>query len=113
MAEAAAATGSIADVVGFGLQLATTIHTYVEAVWEAKNRLRDVAFDINSTASTLKQLQAVIEADQGHKTKVLKDDGLEEIEELAVACEKVYSTIVILLTKARTSEGRVKVKVTA
>lgn len=108
MAEAGAA-GSIPGVVTFGLQLATTIHTYVEAVWEAKDRLRDVAFDINSTASTLKQLQALLNADQEQATKVFRDDGVNEIRDLAIACGKVYSTIVILLTKAGSPDQRGKV----
>lgn len=104
---------STAEVATFGLQLATTIHTYVEAVWEAKDRLRDVAFDINSTASTLKQLQAVVSSDKDQTTKVLKDAGLEEIRDLTAACGKIYSTIVILLTKAGTPEGKGKVNADA
>lgn len=100
---------SIPGVVDFGLQLATTIHTYVEAVWEAKDRLRDVAIDINSTASTLKQLQALIDADRVQVTKVFKDEGLQEVRDLATSVKKVYSLIVILLTKAGTPESRGKV----
>jgi hypothetical protein len=55
MAEALGAAGSIVGIVALGLQLATTLQTYVEAVIEVGERLRDIALDINSTASALKQ----------------------------------------------------------
>ena len=108
MAEDLGATSSAVGIVGFGLQLATTLQTYVEAVIEAEERLRDIAFEVNSTASALKQLQEIIDADKADgnlqkNPKVFKDEGRKEIEVLAVQCGKVYTTIVILVTKAGTS----------
>lgn len=109
MTETPPSLGSILGVAAFGLQLSTSIHTYVEAVWEAKDRLRDVAIDINSTASTLRQLQCLIDADEAQTIKVFRDDGLDEINNLATSCGKVYSLIVILLTKAGTPKKGGKV----
>ena len=90
-AEALGAAGSIVGIVAFGLQLATTLQTYVEAATEAGKRLRDIAFDINSPASALKQLQNIIDADQVDSTlrkssKDFKDEGLKEIEFIAMQC---------------------------
>jgi hypothetical protein len=104
MAEAQVALGSIAGVAAFGHQLSTILHSFVEAVWEAKDRLRDVAIDINSTASALEQLQALIDADATQTTKVFRDAGVDEVNSLSVACGKVYSLIVILMTKAGSAD---------
>lgn len=109
MAEVQPSLGSIAGVAAFGLQISTSLHTYVEAVWEAKDRLRDVAIDISATASTLKQLQALIDADAALTTKVFRDAGLDEVNSLSVSCGKVYSLIVVLLTKAGTPEAQGKI----
>ena len=114
MAEALGAASSIVGIIGFGLQLATTLQTYVEAVIEAEETLRDIAFDINSTASALKQLQEIIDADKAdtgmqNNPKVFKDEGRKEIEVLAVQCGKLYTTIVVLVTKAGTLGGKGKI----
>lgn len=113
MAEALGAAGSIVGIVAFGLQLATILQTYVEAALEAEERLRDIAFDINSTASALKQLQDIIDADQvdgalRKSPRVFKDEGLKEIEAMAGQCGKVYGIIVMLVTEAGTSDGKGK-----
>lgn len=106
MAEALGAAGSIAGIVSFGLQLATTLQTYIETMLEAEERLRDITFDINSTASALRQLQDIIDNDKmGTKAgkltpKVFKDEGRREIEAIAQKCGKVYGTIVLLVNKA-------------
>lgn len=118
MAEALAAAASIAGIVGFGLQLATTLLTYVESVMEAEERLRDVAFDVNSTASALKQLQEIIDTDgvatnTDQTPRVFKDEGLKEIEVMAVECEKVYTSIVVFVSKAGTGGGKGKVSSTS
>lgn len=109
MAEVQPSLNSISGVVALGLQLSTSLHTYVEAVLEAKDRLRDVAIDISSTASTLKQLKALVDADANQTTKVFRDDGLNEVNSLSVSCGKAYSLIVVLLTKAGTPRARGKI----
>lgn len=106
MAEALGAAGSVAGIVSFGLQLATTLQTYIETMLEAEERLRDITFDINSTASALRQLQDIIDEDKtGNDVrkstpKVFKDEGRREIEVIAQKCGKVYRTIVLLVNKA-------------
>ena len=96
----------IMKTVSFGLELATNLQTYVEANEFPPHEIRDVSFDISSTASILKQLQEVIGTVDTPQTnlQVLKDEGRDEIEALAMKCEKVYDTIVTLVTKAGTAE---------
>jgi hypothetical protein len=118
MAEALGVTASIAGIVGFGLQLATTLQTYVESATEAEEQFRDIALDINSTASALKQLQEIVDTDKAagpeySKPRIFKDEGIREIEVMAVECHKVYIAIVIFVTKAGTAGGKGKVSVTS
>ncbi len=106
MAEGLGTAASIAGIIGFGLQLATTLQTYVESVAEAEERLRDIAFEVSSTASALSQLQQVLEAekvtvgDVHQGPKVLKDEGFKQIEVIVVQCDKVYRCIVVFILKA-------------
>ncbi|CAG8975348.1 hypothetical protein HYALB_00005678 [Hymenoscyphus albidus] len=109
MPEASEAVDSIVGIVNFGLRLATTLQTYVETALEAEERMRDITFDINSTASALKQLQDIIEHDKADDnlgefgTRVFKDEGRREIEAIAHKCGKIYRTVVLLVNKASTS----------
>lgn len=106
MAEVLGAAGSIAGIVSFGLQLATTLQTYIETMLEAEERLRDITFEINSTASALRQLQDILDDDKRGtgvgklSPKVFKNEGRREIEAIAQKCGKVYRTIVLLVNKA-------------
>lgn len=102
MAESVRAAGSIVGIVAFGMQLATTMHTYMETVDEADQKLRDIVFDMNTTASALKQLDVIIEKDRANKAglTVLKEDGIKEIEHLASKCRQIYDNIITLLRKA-------------
>lgn len=113
MAEAPRASRSIASTVAYGLQLATTLQIYAEGLSGAEEKLCELAVEINTTAAALKQLQDVVDADNARstlfgQTKVFKDEGLEEIETVAVQCGKIYTTIVILVTKAGTSASKGK-----
>ncbi|KAF5011713.1 hypothetical protein FDECE_2173 [Fusarium decemcellulare] len=115
MAEALGAAGSIVGIVAFGLQLAVTLQTYVEAVAEANDRLREVAFDVNSTAAMLKQLQGLIEEDRDADTPLFNVNGVRDVERLSKKCNKIYGGIVILLNKASEDgdKGQIKMETTA
>jgi hypothetical protein len=109
MADPLGAASSIVGIVGFGLQLATTLQTFMELTAEAQEALHDIVFDVNATASALKQLQDIISADkataeQHDKPPVFKDAGLREIQALAIKCEKIYKTIIVLIHKASDSD---------
>jgi hypothetical protein len=89
MKSALVAEYSIAAVVDFGRDLATTLQTYANAFNNTSGYLHDIASSINSTASPLKQLQKIIDtAVERHKSpeKVLKDEGCEHIMVLAAHC---------------------------
>jgi hypothetical protein len=105
MAETQGAASSIVSIVGLGLTLATTLQTYVEFQRYPEDRLRDISCDVSSTAAILRQLQDIIDADKNIRSfppslKVLKDEGRDEIEIRAVQCEKIFKTIIALMTKA-------------
>lgn len=58
------AVGLAVGVVSLGLELSTKLQTYIEGVKGAKESLTELSVDVSSTASTLKQLANVIEADK-------------------------------------------------
>ncbi|KAJ4324573.1 hypothetical protein N0V84_003852 [Fusarium piperis] len=95
-------------VVALGLQLATTLQTYVEGVAGAEDRLRELSFDVASTASTLKQLMDMLDADkvvaenrQGpHSVPIFTDQGRRDIYSLSRRCEKVYQGILLVIVGA-------------
>ncbi|KAI1469743.1 uncharacterized protein F4812DRAFT_469830 [Daldinia caldariorum] len=65
MGDPLGAVGSIVGIAAFGLKFATTLQTYIEAVSEARESLRDIASDVSATASALEQLHEFIRPDQG------------------------------------------------
>jgi hypothetical protein len=111
MADPLEAAGSIVGIVAFGMQLATTLQTYIELTADTKEHLHDLVFDVNATASALRQLQDIIDSDKAstqdnNLSPIFKDAGLKEIEGLAIKCERVYKTIIILVQKASNSEHK-------
>lgn len=104
---------SIAGIVNAGFQLATALQTYTEATQEAKDRLFDLVADVNSTALTLKQLQDVLLADQDRDSfetrAILTTEGREEVTTLISQCDKLYTTVIVLLTKAGATGRKGKV----
>lgn len=103
--EALGAAGSILGIVGFGLQIATTLQTYVEGTREADDRIRDIANDINATASTLQRLQAAISHDEKLPSgsdggRIFNVEGLKSVNKIAAQCDAVFKRIVQLLNKA-------------
>lgn len=110
MKEYPAADNSIAEVVGFGTHLATTLQTYANAFSETSSYLQDIVSSINSTASALSQLQKIIDADtavEHHQSpeKVLKDEGCEHIMVLAAQCRKIYRLICEIIIMAECGWG--------
>ncbi|KAH8812189.1 hypothetical protein F5884DRAFT_304651 [Xylogone sp. PMI_703] len=95
------AAGSIVGIVGFGLQIAATLQTYTEATLEADERIRDIANDINATASALQRLQDVITRDSKlPQGRVFSVEGLNVVNKIASQCDVVFTRIVQLLNKA-------------
>ncbi|KAH6867721.1 hypothetical protein B0T10DRAFT_502154 [Thelonectria olida] len=110
MAEAIGVAGSIVGIVAFGLQLGVTLQTYVEAAAEASDRLREIAFEINSTAAVLSQLQDVINKDGNGHVPLFKMDGVLDIKRLSDRCKRIYSVIIILLNEATEGSENRKTK---
>ncbi|RSL67335.1 hypothetical protein CEP53_002991 [Fusarium sp. AF-6] len=100
MAEAIGVAGSIVGIVAFGLQLGVTLQTHIEAAVEASDRLQEIAFEINSTAAVLSQLQAVMKKDCDATVPVFNTDGLRDIKRLSDRCKRIYNVIIILLNEA-------------
>jgi hypothetical protein len=111
MAEAPRPFSSILSIVAYGFQLSTNLETYAEGYSDSKEKLYDLSADISATAAALIQLQHVVESDRDTpdtSNKVLKEDGVHEIENVAVQCEKIYKTVVIIVSKAGTSANKGK-----
>ena len=94
MAESLRAAGSIVSIVAFGMHLATTMHTNMETMDEADQTLDDVVFDVNTTASALKQLDTIIEKDRSYDAclRVLNEMGIRDVENLASNAAKSTTT---------------------
>jgi hypothetical protein len=101
------AASSIVGIVGFGLQVATTLQTYAEATFEADDRIRDIANDISATASALQRLQAVIVRDDKlPQGRLFSVEGLKVVNKIASQCDAVFTRIVELLNKAGKPGGQ-------
>lgn len=109
MAEALGTAGTIVGIVTYGLHLGTSLQTYEQGYSSAKEKLCELGVDISATASALLQLQHVIESDKNLSTKVLKDEGVQAIEDVAAQCENIYKTVIILVNKAGNSANKGKV----
>ncbi|KAJ3497594.1 hypothetical protein NLG97_g1786 [Lecanicillium saksenae] len=75
------AAGSMLRIVTSGVQLGTALQTYMELARDAEHELHDIVFDVNATASALKQLHIIIDADRDAKaaaTSVFNDSGVRE-----------------------------------
>ena len=111
MSEAPGAALPLVAVVGYGLQLATSLQLYAEGLSDTNEKLVELSVDIHATASALIQIQDAVNIDQNNNglpnfTKIFKDEGLEEINNVAAQCAKIYKTIVIVVTKAGTAVSR-------
>ncbi|KAM3529794.1 hypothetical protein MY4038_005245 [Beauveria bassiana] len=102
------AAGSILHIVTTGVQLATTLQTYMELAREAEHELHDIVFDVNATAAALKQLHTIIDADRDLSDRtvaVFKDDGVREIEMLALKCHAIYNNVTMLIQRPSHSDS--------
>ncbi|EJP66703.1 uncharacterized protein BBA_04643 [Beauveria bassiana ARSEF 2860] len=102
------AAGSILHIVTTGVQLATTLQTYMELAREAEHELHDIVFDVNATAAALKQLHTIIDPDRDLSDRtvaVFKGDGVREIEMLARKCHAIYNNVTLLIQRASHSDS--------
>ncbi|KAM3549195.1 hypothetical protein MY1884_008848 [Beauveria asiatica] len=102
------AAGSILHIVTTGVQLATTLQTYMELAREAEHELHDIVFDVNATAVALKQLHTIIDADRDlsdRSAAVFKDHGVREVEMLALKCHSIYNNVALLIHRASHSDS--------
>lgn len=110
MAEAIGVAGSIVGIVAFGLQLGVTLQTHIEAAVEAVDRLQEIAFEINSTAGVLSQLQGIMKKDCDAAAPIFNIDGVRDIKRLSDRCKRIYGVIIILLNEAAEGSENKKVK---
>ncbi|KAI1376507.1 hypothetical protein F4677DRAFT_418715 [Hypoxylon crocopeplum] len=99
MADPLGAAGSIVGIAAFGLKFATTLQTYIEAVADAQESLRDIVFDVSATASALEQIHDFVKADLNGKA-IATDPGLQQVLRLASQCKQVYTAVINLIAKA-------------
>lgn len=105
--EAAGATASIVGIVSFGLGLEKSLQAFIDSVIEAEETMVLIVADVNSTASTLKDLQDFIDHDEAaskerNRATVFNETSIKEISACALQCQKIYDQIIVLIEKART-----------
>lgn len=108
--EAAGATASIVGIVSFGLGLAKSLQAFIDSVIEAEETIILIVADVNSTTSTLKDLQDFIDYDKAaskeqNRTTVFNATSIKEISACALQCQKIYVQIIILIEKASIQVG--------
>lgn len=112
--------GAVVGVSSLGLQLASTIQTYVESAMDASYRFSELASEISATASIVRQIYNLLEDDKaangaepGGARAVLSDDGQWKIQSLLRRCETVYKAVVrVLVSAAAPPSGRTRTLLT-
>lgn len=104
------AAASVVGIVSFGLGLAKSLQAFLDSVIEAKATIAVILVDVNFTASTLEQLQDLIDQDKAtstgqHQTTVIKDAGIKQISSCALECQRIYLQIIVLIEKASMQNG--------
>lgn len=104
------ATASILGIVSFGLGLAKSLQAFIDSVIEAEETIILIVAEVNSTASTLKDLQDFIDQDKAaskeeHRATVFSTTGIEEVNACALQCQRIYVQIIILIEKASMQVG--------
>ncbi|KAI9802128.1 MAG: hypothetical protein M1833_002049 [Piccolia ochrophora] len=96
------AAGSAVGIASFGLQLATTLTSYVESAFEAGERIKDIADEISSTAGALQSLEELVDLDRSgaKRAKIFNGDGLKRIQQTARQCYTIFKRIIAALNKA-------------
>ncbi|KAI1630653.1 hypothetical protein F4809DRAFT_647183 [Biscogniauxia mediterranea] len=67
--EAVGAVASIVGIATFGFELAKTLKTYVDTVVDADDILRDLTFEIETTAKIIEQLNNFVKEDNADSTR--------------------------------------------
>lgn len=93
----------MAGIANLGFQLATKLEIYGLGTRFRYDNIPGFVGDILGTASALDQLREFIAADSIEALPVYKYAGREDIEDLAVRCGKVYTTIVRTVYRASLS----------
>lgn len=104
------AAASVVGIVSFGLGLAKSLQAFIDSVIEAEETITLIVAEVNTTASTLKRLQDVIDQDKAaseeeHRATVFNSIGIKEVDVCALQCQKIYVQIIVLIEKASMQNG--------
>lgn len=104
------ATASILGIASFGLGLAKSLQAFIDSVIEAEETIILIVAEVNSTASTLRDLQDFIDRDRAaskeeHRATVFSTTGIKEVSTCALQCQRIYVQIIILIEKASMQVG--------
>lgn len=104
------AAGLAVGVVSLGLDLATRLQTYIEAVRDAGDRLSELSADVSATASIVRQIADLLSAHQQKpdyhacsapsQPPILTARGVSDIEAQLRRCDKAYKVIIDILIRA-------------
>lgn len=104
------AAASVVGIVSFGLGLAKSLQAFIDSVIEAEETITLIVAEVNTTASTLKRLQDVIDQDKAaseeeHRATVFNSIGVKEVDACALQCQKIHVQIIVLIEKASMPNG--------
>ncbi|KAF4461873.1 hypothetical protein FALBO_11318, partial [Fusarium albosuccineum] len=96
----AASTLAVAEC---GLSLVSILQTSIDAYSGARSRLPKIVAVISSTATSLRQIHRLLEHSREVEEPIFKEVCLQDVDQLAARCKKIYVTIVSLFTQASES----------
>ncbi|KAM0430088.1 hypothetical protein ACHAPT_006094 [Fusarium lateritium] len=112
MAQDIGASGSLAEIATFGLNLGASLQTFLEGTTgRAKGKeLLITSVHVNATASNLLQIQDMLDKDHGATLPIFREAGRREIDRLAAQCKRIYLVVILVLNKAAESRTMEKGK---
>ncbi|OHE91972.1 hypothetical protein CORC01_12708 [Colletotrichum orchidophilum] len=90
----AAPVTDLAGIANLGVQLATKLAIYQLGTSGSDSDIHNLSDDVFATAAALSQLREFVAADAHEVSPVYQPAGREAIEDLAIRCGKVYTTII-------------------
>ncbi|KUI69376.1 hypothetical protein VM1G_05433 [Cytospora mali] len=100
---------SVREIVAFGQKVANLFQTWSSLARRGKNETYEILHIINATANALHQIQDSVDGDGSAVygqpvVKILTQAGHEEVEALAIKCDLLYKTTMLLIQKAADRE---------
>ncbi|KAK5653477.1 hypothetical protein OQA88_8963 [Cercophora sp. LCS_1] len=108
--DTAASEGALADVIGYGATLASSMLMFAEMGRDTRELLEPVVMEINATTSALRQIDQALRDDKAAaekqgRTPAYTPEGVAEVQTVTEQCDRVFRLVFALLRKALQSKG--------